>query len=67
MRPKIVGSRVETPFIPHTAQMETSLQNELERTKQDRDEFVKEFSEADYNDIISGWQVSRARKSGSLP
>ena len=46
--------------------METSLQKELERTKQEKESFVKEFSEADFNDIINGWQVGNASKSGSL-
>lgn len=39
-----------------TWQMETSLQKELDRTKQDKDKFVSEFSENDYDDIINGWQ-----------
>ena len=37
--------------------METCLQKELDRTKQDKEKFVSEFSESDYNDIITGWQV----------
>lgn len=43
--------------------METSLQKELDRTKQDKDKFVSEFSENDYDDIINGWQVDLLTKT----
>ena len=42
--------------------MESSLQKELERTKEDKEKFVREFSEDDYNDIITGWQVGLPSK-----
>ncbi len=46
--------------------MEMSLQKELDRTKHDKEKFISEFSEADYNDIISGWQVGLCRELSYL-
>lgn len=39
--------------------MESSLQKELERTRADKEKFVAEFSEEDYNYIVNGWQVGK--------
>lgn len=47
--------------------MEASLQKELERTTADRSKFVSEFSEEDYNYIVSGWQVNTSVDSARLP
>lgn len=40
-------------------QMEASLRRELETAAKERDRFVKEFSQQDYDYIVNGWQVSQ--------
>jgi len=37
--------------------MEASLKREMQTASEEKDKFVKEFSEEDYDYIVSGWQV----------
>ncbi|XP_013391180.1 phosphoethanolamine N-methyltransferase-like [Lingula anatina] len=41
------------------------LQRELKRTESIKDDFIKKFSEEDYNYIVEGWKVKIARCSGT--
>lgn len=36
--------------------MEASLKRELQAASEEKDNFIKEFSEEDYNYIVNGWQ-----------
>ncbi len=38
-------------------QMEASLKRELQTASKEKETFIKEFSEEDYNYIVNGWQV----------
>ena len=44
-----------------TPQFEASLRKELEVAQAGREAFVAEFSESDYEAIVSGWQEKLAR------
>jgi len=44
-----------------TWQMEASLKREMQTASEEKDKFVKEFSEEDYDYIVSGWQDKLAR------
>lgn len=39
------------------------LQKELNAVEQQKDEFVQDFSEEDYNDIVGGWKAKLVRSS----
>jgi hypothetical protein len=41
----------------HIWQMEASLKRELQTAGEEKEKFVKEFSEEDYDYIVTGWQV----------
>lgn len=44
-----------------TAQFIQVLKQELERTEQDKEAFIRETSEKDYHDIVSGWKSKLER------
>lgn len=48
-------------------QMKESLERELELTTQDKDKFIAEFSQEDFDYIVSGWQVSFCSKLSHHP
>ncbi|KAK3032115.1 hypothetical protein RJ639_037419 [Escallonia herrerae] len=39
------------------------LQKELNRVEEERNEFIEDFSEEDYNDIVGGWKAKLIRSS----
>lgn len=39
-------------------QFEQCLQREVATAEKDKDGFIKEFSEADYDAVVGGWKVS---------
>lgn len=39
------------------------LQRELDAVEKDKDSFIKEFSEQDYNDIVDGWKSKLVRST----
>ncbi|XP_050216695.1 phosphomethylethanolamine N-methyltransferase isoform X3 [Mercurialis annua] len=46
-----------------TDQFMQVLQRELSHIEQEKDEFVNDFSEEDYNDIVDGWNAKLVRSS----
>lgn len=44
-----------------TGAFERCLTEELERAAAGRDEFVRDFSEADYDEVVGGWKAKLAR------
>ncbi|KDP23923.1 hypothetical protein JCGZ_27083 [Jatropha curcas] len=46
-----------------TDQFNQVLQQELDATEKIKDEFITDFSEKDYNDIIDGWKAKLIRSS----
>ncbi|CAK7349592.1 unnamed protein product [Dovyalis caffra] len=46
-----------------TDQFNQVLQRELNVIEKDKDEFIRDFSEEDYNDIIDGWKAKLIRSS----
>ncbi|CAN4100295.1 unnamed protein product [Withania somnifera] len=47
-----------------TEQFMKVLQKELDIVEKERESFIQEFSEQDYNDIVGGWQAKLIRSSG---
>ncbi|KAL8201946.1 hypothetical protein R6Q57_011093 [Mikania cordata] len=47
-----------------TEQFKEVLSRELERVEKEKEEFIHDFSEEDYNDIVGGWKAKLVR-SGS--
>ncbi|PHU15332.1 Phosphoethanolamine N-methyltransferase 3 [Capsicum chinense] len=39
------------------------LQKELDIVEKERESFIQEFSEQDYNDIVGGWKAKLVRSS----
>jgi len=55
----ICGSpAIEAPYL-RSMQMEASLKRELQTASEEKEKFVNEFSEEDYDYIVTGWQVRR--------
>ncbi|GAY58977.1 phosphomethylethanolamine N-methyltransferase [Citrus sinensis] len=46
-----------------TEQFVQVLQRELDAIEKDKDAFIKDFSEEDYNDIVGGWKAKLIRTS----
>ncbi|KAK9208981.1 hypothetical protein WN944_001342 [Citrus x changshan-huyou] len=46
-----------------TEQFMQVLQHELDAIEKDKDAFIKDFSEEDYNDIVGGWKAKLIRTS----
>ncbi|KAH9801662.1 phosphoethanolamine N-methyltransferase 1 [Citrus sinensis] len=46
-----------------TEQFMQVLQRELDAIEKDKDAFIKDFSEEDYNDIVGGWKAKLIRTS----
>ncbi|KAF8407635.1 hypothetical protein HHK36_006768 [Tetracentron sinense] len=46
-----------------TDQFINVLERELDATEKDRDAFIREFSEEDYNEIVGGWKAKLIRSS----
>ncbi|KAK3022925.1 hypothetical protein RJ639_047147 [Escallonia herrerae] len=46
-----------------TEQFIEVLQKELNRVEEERNEFIEDFSEEDYNDIVGGWKAKLIRSS----
>ncbi|OVA01721.1 Methyltransferase type 11 [Macleaya cordata] len=46
-----------------TDQFMKVLQRELDAVEKDREEFISDFSEEDYNDIVGGWKAKLIRSS----
>jgi phosphoethanolamine N-methyltransferase len=44
-----------------TDKFEASLRKELELVEGQKDEYIKDFSEKDYNDIVGGWNAKLGR------
>ena len=47
-------------------QFEQCLKRELATAEEDKSGFIKEFSEADFDAIVSGWKVCHSRVLHSL-
>ncbi|KAI3752353.1 hypothetical protein L2E82_24330 [Cichorium intybus] len=47
-----------------TEQFREVLKSELERVEKEKEEFIQDFSEEDYNDIVGGWK-SKLVRTGS--
>lgn len=39
------------------------LKKELDAVEKDKEKFITDFSEEDYNDIVGGWNAKLARSS----
>ncbi|KAH9801668.1 phosphoethanolamine N-methyltransferase 1 [Citrus sinensis] len=50
-------------FFPLCTQFMQVLQRELDAIEKDKDAFIKDFSEEDYNDIVGGWKAKLIRTS----
>ncbi|KAH9763490.1 phosphomethylethanolamine N-methyltransferase [Citrus sinensis] len=50
-------------FFPLCTQFVQVLQRELDAIEKDKDAFIKDFSEEDYNDIVGGWKAKLIRTS----
>nr|XP_043634124.1 phosphoethanolamine N-methyltransferase 3-like [Erigeron canadensis] len=44
-----------------TEQFIEVLQRELERVEKEKEEFIRDFTEGDYNDIVGGWKAKLVR------
>lgn len=44
-----------------TDQFKDVLKRELERVEKEKEEFIQDFSEEDYNDIVGGWKAKLVR------
>ena len=44
-----------------TEQFKEVLQRELERVEKEKEEFIHDFTEEDYNDIVGGWKAKLVR------
>ncbi|GKE08906.1 hypothetical protein Tco_1412457, partial [Tanacetum coccineum] len=44
-----------------TVQFKEVLTRELERVEKEKEEFIRDFTEGDYNDIVGGWKAKLVR------